>query len=116
MKIEYFPTDINDLYQSYLTPEELIYFDNNWHKFQKKSVCKIALQYGWFDLLKWARENGGLLNEEIYSLAAKYDNMDMLKWVKSNLNGLQNKWDTTWDAITCDYAAFNGNTEMLKWL
>jgi hypothetical protein len=51
------PKDIYNLCLSYLSENNIIYFEENWYKFPKNELCNIAARHGWFDLLKWARQN-----------------------------------------------------------
>ena len=51
----YLTKDIFNLYFSYLSAEEIIYYEKNWHNFKISDVCFIAIKNGWCDLLIWAK-------------------------------------------------------------
>lgn len=42
----------------YLSYEENIYYENEWHKFPTNYICRIAERNGWNDLLRWACKKG----------------------------------------------------------
>ena len=44
MEIEYVPKDINNIWISYLTSNEVLYYTNRWNKIDKNKLCDIAVE------------------------------------------------------------------------
>lgn len=53
MEIECFPKEIQLSMESYLSKNELLYFEERWNKFHKTDVYIIAAENGWLDLLEY---------------------------------------------------------------
>jgi hypothetical protein len=105
------------------------------NNYNKKRLCKISAMNGAIKCLKYAHENGCLLdlwtcayaakngqlecliylhengcpwNEEICSSAAEHGQLECLKYLHEN--------GCSWDEETCEIAAENGQLECLKYL
>ncbi len=72
-----------------------------------KNVCAISARNGNLDCLKWARENGCVLNKFTCHNAAMYGHLDCLKWAREN--------SCDWNVYTCSFAAFYGHLDCLKY-
>lgn len=53
MNIECFPKDIQKLFESFLSSDELTYYSNKWFNFRRSEACHIAAKNGWIDLLEF---------------------------------------------------------------
>lgn len=111
LKVAKLPNALHLLCSSYitLTEKEKIYYERNWHKFDKKNVCCIAAENGWLDLLIWARFHNRKWNEYTLSRAAHNGHLEILKYAYEN--GLKKKFNSE----ICSHAAKNGHLEIIKW-
>ena len=68
------PKDLIGICKLYLSYEENIYYENEWHKFPKNYVCRIAAMNGWNDLLLWAHKKGYDFEKSLFLMtpAEKY--------------------------------------------
>ncbi len=118
-------------YDSYFDMIPTRYYNENNRQLMILLVC-----YGKLDLLKFAVNNGLLLNTYTCAIAAYYGHLDILKfahnpadrWDKNNICGYaaENnqleiiKWaienGCAWDGSTCVTAAMFGHIDILKWL
>ena len=71
-------------------------------------TCRIVAEYGHFNMLKWAHQNGCPWNGGTTSEAARGGRFEILKWVHQN--------GCPWDEGTCGAAAEYGHFDILKWL
>ena len=69
--------DIQKYCLSYLPEDEIMYIENRWDEFPKNMICRKAAQYGWLDLLKWARKNGFPWNSLTCSCAARNGHLEI---------------------------------------
>ena len=95
MNIIQLPKDLNNICCSYLTNEEYIYVNNEWNKFNKDYICDIAVQNGWLDLLKWAKQDGCELDSYVCTGAAWSGHLEILKWARQN--------GCEWNSKVCSY-------------
>lgn len=123
--MEYLPDCLNKICDSYLDPNERIYYNHNWIQFPKNDICIIAAKYGWLDLMKWIDKvtlqatkncyNIPIWNKLIYiwkdhrtcCVAAKNGHLEVLKYLREN--GFK------WDATTCNTAALHNHLDILKY-
>lgn len=116
MSIEYLPCELNNIYLSYLGPNEYIFYNNEWDKFSRNNVCNIAAEHGWLDLLKWARDpirkDSCPWNRKTCAIAALNGHLDMLIFARDMPNEDMCQWDYT----TCENAALNGHIDILKFV
>ncbi len=73
-------------------------------------VCKHAAFNGNIEILKWAKEIGCELTPQYIIYTIENGHLDALKWIQSN-------YKTGKFLITrlCDYSAFYGQLDILKW-
>ncbi len=71
------------------------------------NFCTSAAKYGKLNILKWAYENGFVLNKMVCNYAAKNGNLEILNWAHEH--------NCEWDFWVCYFAAESGNLEILKW-
>ena len=105
------PKDIWNICESYLSDNEIIYFENKWINFSKDNICNIAAENGWLDLLMWAYDKGYRVDKWTCTYAALNGHLNILKFIyekEKNFNMKQMQ--------LCTYAAGNGHLETLKWL
>lgn len=111
MNIEYLLPELNNLWISYLDPNECIYYGGDWSKFPRDEICNIAAQYNWLNLLKHARQNinGNVCpwDETTCAKAAEYNNLDILKWAYDN--------GCPWNSTVYEYAAQCSNFDILDY-
>ena len=74
---------------------------------QRENICTEASKNGYFNLLKYAHENGCPWDKDTCEYAAKYGHLECLKYVHEN--------GCPWDKYTCSKAAENGHLECLKY-
>jgi len=137
------PNVINGLWQTYLSTYELLYLEGEegWKKIPEDEVCKVAAEFNFFDLLKWAYKRkyfwdwrtssnaastgnikllqyayryGCEMDRWTCTSAAEKGHLDILKWTQKRTWKLNKKCD--WDEMTCAHAAKGGHLEVLKWL
>jgi hypothetical protein len=72
-----------------------------------EDLCDYAAQYGRLDILKWARANQAPWDEFTCSIAAQHGHLHILKWARAN--------GCPWDEQTCAWAAQGGHLEILEW-
>jgi hypothetical protein len=70
-------------------------------------TCSYAAKGGHFEILKWLRENGCEWDVNTCSCASQAGHLDILKWCREN--------GCEWNADTCSYAAYRGHFKILKW-
>ena len=49
-----------------------------------RRTCACAAEYGYLNILKWARENGCEWNSDTCTYAAKNGHLETLKWAREN--------------------------------
>ena len=83
MKSLTLPNDLVNICVSYLDKYNTIYIRENLKLFQKSSVCIIASQNGWLDLLKWASVYYGEIHgkKHINSFAINNNHLNIIKWM-----------------------------------
>src|SRR5947207_4648798 len=81
MEIDCVPKDIFDIYKSYLTQDEIIYYNNEWYKFPKDKLDYIIAKNGWIDLLQWELDNGHCWSEEMTNIVVLNGHLELLKFL-----------------------------------
>ncbi len=76
-----------------------------------RHICQYASTYGKLDIYQWAYENGGYIDERLYSTAASNGHLHMIKHFRQLDND-----HPLWDEQTCMYAVIGGRLEVLKYL
>src|SRR5947207_2863187 len=108
MYLDFIPKDVANICTSYLSENEIIYMENNWNKFSKNDLCKIAVENGWLDLLEWGLLNGCKPNYLTDIYATKNGQLNILKWLYKNGYCII-------DSILCELAIERGYFDILKW-
>ena len=114
MNIEHIPKDINNLCLSYLTKDERIYYEKNWDKFERNTVCYIAVKNGWLDLLEWLRINYlSTWDSNLCFYAALNGNFEIIKWTIDNKYPF-NEWICGWTQMNTNYVLIQFRKEKEK--
>lgn len=134
------PNDLNKICTSYLNSIEQIYYNNEWDNFPHDSICTVAGENGWLDLLnyghnykrfptwdssacdmaaknghinilKWLRENEYVISFDASDIAARSGQFAVLEWLHQNMSEF-----THWRSHTYAAAALGGHFDILKYL
>ena len=115
-------------------PEVLQWLCANGCPWEPEMVCRLAARLGHLEVLRWARDNGGKLTEDlcmevafeghlvalqnlravgcpwgakVCHTAANRGQLEILKWLRGN--------GCPWDVMTCFGAVTKGHVEVLRW-
>ena len=90
---------------------DILDFKTRWNKCTNHAdgACVCACKYGYIDCLRYAHENGCLLNKFIYvHMAAQNGHIDCLQYLHEN--------GCPWSKLMCTEAAENGQIDCLRYL
>ena len=86
------------------------------NKIDIDNIIKYAAAEGCIELIKVAKQNGYILDKEIYIIAAANGQIEFLKYIKNdalcNFSLYEYPW---WNKYTCTSAAGNGNLKCLQY-
>lgn len=85
IKFDALPNDLSNVCLSYLTNDEMMYYENKWDEINKNKLSEIAATNGWLDLLIWAKKKY-IIFSDICSLAASNGHLEVIKWAIENRN------------------------------
>lgn len=105
--MNFLPICLRNIVDSYLCPNERIYYNNEWTQFSKSDICNIAADNGWLDLLKYAHKNKCYWDKQTSYCAVKHGNLEIFKYLHEN--------GCRFSANTCDVAIIKGHFEVLKY-
>ena len=92
---------------SELIQTKMINIDNKYSI--QENLCTMAAEYGYLNILKWARKNYYPWDENTCSNAAKNGHLKLLKWARKN-----KRTRIHWNITTRHEAIFTDNFEILK--
>lgn len=108
MDIYDLPTDLNKLWHSYLPLNTVDYYNNNWTKYNVETVCNVAAEHGFIDLLTWSRLKGYPWSTETCAIASLNGQLEILK--------LLHEYECPWDMTTRDNAEKGLHDNIISWL
>jgi hypothetical protein len=77
------------------------------HEILFQGICLISAGHGHLNILKWAQENGYVVNKRVCAYAALDGHLEILKWLRDS--------GYAWDEFICPRAASRGHLHVLKW-
>ena len=72
-----------------------------------EDVCAAAARSGHLEVIQWAREHGALWNEDTCTFAAQGGHLEVLQWAREH--------DCPWGGETCGFAAMGGQLAVMQW-